>query len=291
MFWNDCITFRSASVIIKKIFSFSEKTPVPIPGIHGIIAEVRKTAAIRQPPGPAGTCRADGRDLKLELLYQDRRIVVCLKPAGVCSTDEPGGMPELLRAALGLGSDGCVRSVHRLDRPVGGLMVYARSRAAASVLSGQVRAGQMEKQYLAVLEGEAPAEAGELRDWLARDTAARRTFAVPGPSKQARQAVLRYRLLARAGGRSLVLVTLLTGRTHQIRAQFSSRGLPLAGDRKYGAPEGGSIALWSCRLRFFHPETNVPMDFFRRPPGEGVWASFPAEAFARAEQLPPDAEC
>lgn len=95
----------------------------------------------------------------MELLYTDNRIVVCLKPAGVLSTDEPGGMPELLRRALGEDETGCVRVVHRLDRPVGGVMVYARSRMADSILSRQVQAHTFEKDYLAVLEGD-PGRAG-----------------------------------------------------------------------------------------------------------------------------------
>ena len=102
----------------------------------------------------------------MELLYTDARIVVCLKPAGVLSTDEPGGMPELLRRALGEDGTGCVRVVHRLDRPVGGVMVYARSRMADSILSRQVQAHTFEKDYLAVLEGipDAPEEEPKKND-------------------------------------------------------------------------------------------------------------------------------
>ena len=105
----------------------------------------------------------------MDLLYTDNRIVVCLKPAGVLSTDEPGGMPELLRRELGEGETGCVRVVHRLDRPVGGVMVYARSRMADSILSQQVQAHTFEKEYLAVLEGIPDAPEGILADLLARD--------------------------------------------------------------------------------------------------------------------------
>ena len=115
----------------------------------------------------------------MELLYTDNRIVVCLKPAGVLSTDEPGGMPELLRRALGEDETGCVRVVHRLDRPVGGVMVYARSRMADSILSRQVQAHTFEKDYLAVLEGVPAQASGVLEDQLRRDTAARRTCASP----------------------------------------------------------------------------------------------------------------
>ena len=104
----------------------------------------------------------------MELLYTDNRIVVCLKPAGVLSTDEPDGMPELLRRALGEDETGCVRVVHRLDRPVGGVMVYARSRMADSILSRQVQAHTFEKDYLAVLEGIPDAPEGVLADLHAR---------------------------------------------------------------------------------------------------------------------------
>ena len=166
----------------------------------------------------------------MELLYTDNRIVVCLKPAGVLSTDEPGGMPELLRRALGEDETGCVRVVHRLDRPVGGVMVYARSRMADSILSRQVQAHTFEKDYLAVLEGIPDAPEGVLADLLTRDAAAKRTFVTHTPGPDARSARLSYRVLGVKDGRALVRIRLETGRTHQIRAQFSSRGLPLCGD-------------------------------------------------------------
>ena len=117
----------------------------------------------------------------MELLYTDARIVVCLKPAGVLSTDEPGGMPELLRRALGEPETGCVRTVHRLDRPVGGVMVFARSRMADSLLSRQVQAHTFQKDYLAVLEGVPAQASGALEDQLCRDTAARRTCVADAP--------------------------------------------------------------------------------------------------------------
>ena len=191
----------------------------------------------------------------MELLYTDNRIVVCLKPAGVLSTDEPGGMPELLRRALGESETGCVRVVHRLDRPVGGVMVYARSRMADSILSRQVQEHEFEKDYLAVLEGIPDAPEGVLADLLARDAAAKRTFVTHTPGPDARPARLSYRVLAVKDGRALVRIRLETGRTHQIRAQFSSRGLPLCGDRKYGAQAApGGIQLYAWRLRVPHPD-------------------------------------
>lgn len=192
----------------------------------------------------------------MELLYTDTRIVVCLKPAGVLSTDEPGGMPELLRRALGEPETGCVRTVHRLDRPVGGVMVFARSRMADSLLSRQVQAHTFEKDYLAVLEG-VPAQAyGVLEDQLRRDTAARRTCVADAPGPDTRPARLSYRVLGKEDGRTLVLIRLETGRTHQIRAQFRHAECPLLGDGKYGREKDNRAygekgqALCSWRLRF-----------------------------------------
>lgn len=210
----------------------------------------------------------------MELLYTDNRIIVCLKPAGVLSTDEPGGMPELLRRALGEGETGCVRVVHRLDRPVGGVMVYARSRMADSILSQQVQAHTFEKDYLAVLEGIPDAPEGILTDLLARDAAKKQTFVTRSPGPDARPARLSYRVLGVKDGRALVRIRLETGRTHQIRAQFSSRGLPLCGDRKYGAQSGGPLGLWSYRIAFFHPQTNERLAFTHAPPDTGPWLIF-----------------
>lgn len=192
----------------------------------------------------------------MELLYTDARIVVCLKPAGVLSTDEPGGMPELLRRALGEPETGCVRTVHRLDRPVGGVMVFARSRMADSLLSRQVQAHTFEKDYLAVLEGVPAQASGVLEDQLRRDTAARRTCVADAPGPDTRPARLSYRVLGEEDGRALVLIRLETGRTHQIRAQFRHAGCPLLGDGKYGREKDNRAygekgqALCSWRLRF-----------------------------------------
>ncbi len=207
----------------------------------------------------------------VQIVYEDRELVVCLKPAGVLSTDEPGGVPELLRAQLGVSE---IRTVHRLDRVVGGLMVLARSAEAASALSAQIRAGSFEKRYVAVVHGET-AERGELRDLLARDRVRRMTYVTDTPGRDAREAALRYETLGRRGGLCLVRIELLTGRTHQIRCQFSSRGLPLVGDRKYGLPDDeDSIALWSQELAFSHPADGRALRFTAPPPEEYPWELF-----------------
>ena len=215
----------------------------------------------------------------MEIVYQDKRIVVAVKPAGVLSTDEPGGMPELLRAELGTE---CIRTVHRLDAQVSGLMVYARSAKAASLLSQQIRTRQFEKEYLAVVHG-APPQSGTLRDLLARDSATRMTYVTDTPGKDAREAILDYEVLNSCEGLSFVRVQLHTGRTHQIRVQFQSRGWPLAGDKKYGLSEDNCpIALWSHRLRFCHPETGEVMEFTAPPPKIVPWTLFAGCADTKA---------
>lgn len=207
-------------------------------------------------------------------LYRDNRIWVCTKPPGVLSTDQPGGMPELLRRELG-DETACIRTVHRLDAAVGGVMVFARSRMAASLLSRQMRNRDFSKTYLAVLLGAPPGDAGELTDLLGYDRQRRMAFVAPAPDKDVKEARLSYRVLAQDGEKSLVEVQLHTGRTHQIRIQFASRGFPLWGDRKYGPEDGASTpALWSCSLTFSHPQTGAEMTFSAPPPNTQPWACF-----------------
>ena len=209
----------------------------------------------------------------MEILYQDNRIVVAVKPAGILSTDEPGGMPSLLRQAL---NTDCIRTVHRLDAQVSGVMVFARSRMAASLLSQQVRERQFSKCYLAAVHGTPQPQSGEMRDLLGRDSVRRVTYVADTPSADTREALLTYETLDTADGLSLVRVQLHTGRTHQIRVQFASRGLPLAGDRKYGIPEDGTVplALWAYRLSFAHPQTGQEMSFTCPPPETEPWTRF-----------------
>ena len=207
----------------------------------------------------------------MDILYKDEAIVVCIKPARVLSTDEPGGMPELVRQALN-DPVADVRTVHRLDRVVSGLMVLARTAQCASELSRQIRENQFEKEYLAVVHG-CPADAsGTLTDLLLRDKRERKTYIVQEPAKGVQEAILHYQVLASAEGLSRVRIQLVTGRTHQIRAQFSGRGMPLVGDRKYATLDDPcEIALWSYRLAFTHPVTGEPMEFIAPPPERYPW--------------------
>lgn len=210
----------------------------------------------------------------MEFLYADDRVVVCIKPAGVLSTDEPGGMPELIRKALG-DENAVVRSVHRLDRVVSGVMVYARTARAASDLGKQMQEGRFHKEYRAVIRGVPPEREGTFRNLLVRDKALRKTFVTDTPGPEAKEAVLDYTVIESQNGLSLVSVRLHTGRTHQIRCQFASRGMPLVGDRKYGTGEAtGPIGLWSCALEFIHPRTGEPMRFKASPPKCEPWIMF-----------------
>lgn len=207
----------------------------------------------------------------MDFLYQDEEIVVCIKPARVLSTDEPGGMPELVRQALS-NPEADVRTVHRLDRVVSGLMVLARNGQSASELSRQIRDNQFEKEYLAVVHGCPAEDAGTLTDLLLRNKQERKTYIVQEPAKGVQEAILNYQVLSSAENLSRVRIQLVTGRTHQIRAQFSGRGMPLVGDRKYATLEDPcEIALWSYRLAFNHPVTGAPMEFIAPPPECYPW--------------------
>ena len=210
----------------------------------------------------------------MELIYKDKDIVVCIKPQRVLSTDEPGGVPDLVREALG-NSDADVRTVHRLDRVVGGLMVLARNAVAAAELSRQVRDNEFQKEYLAVVHGRPEENAGRFYDLLFRDRARKMTMVAEDPGKGVQPASLRYHVLASRDEMSKVGIQLETGRTHQIRVQFASRGLPLVGERKYSTLEDDcEIALWSSRIAFTHPATGETMAFTAEPPAVYPWNVF-----------------
>lgn len=207
----------------------------------------------------------------MEIIYRDADIVVCVKPPRVLSTDEPGGMPELVRDAL-QDPNAQVRTVHRLDRVVSGLMVLACNNHSASELSRQIRQNEFEKEYLAVIHGTPEQDRGRFFDLLFRDKARKMTMVVQEEGKGVQPAVLHYRVLERKNGLSRVQIQLETGRTHQIRVQFASRNMPLVGERKYSTIEDDcEIALWSYKLGFTHPTTGERLEFTLEPPDRYPW--------------------
>ena len=180
----------------------------------------------------------------MEPVYLDDGLVVAEKPVGLDSERE---FPQALEARIG----GKLYPVHRLDKNVAGLMVYARAPQAAAELSRQIQEGEFQKEYVALVHG-TPPESGSWTDLLFRDSRANKVYVVKRTRKGVREARLTFVRL-RAGERSLVRIRLETGRSHQIRVQFASRGYPLVGDRRYGGSgEYGSPMLYCCRLAFSH---------------------------------------
>lgn len=178
----------------------------------------------------------------MEILYSDKHLAVCVKPVGLDSEAE---VPGALKDALG----GEVFPIHRLDKNVGGVMVYARTKQAAAVLSKAVQEGAMVKEYVAMVHG-TPPETGDWEDFLFKDSRKNKVFAVKKERKGVKYARLEYTRLTE-GEESLVRIRLHTGRSHQIRVQFSSRGYPLVGDHKYGSrAEQTEPMLFSCRITF-----------------------------------------
>lgn len=208
----------------------------------------------------------------LQILYQDSQLVVCVKPSDVLSQDGgAGSMPALLKQELGVEE---VYPIHRLDKSVGGVMVYALTAKAAAALSRAVQERTLEKRYLAVLRGVPAQKQGELEDLLFHDKMKNKTYVVSRLRKGVKDAKLSYTVLQEEESSALVLVRLFTGRTHQIRVQFASRKLPLVGDVRYGGKTSGALGLWSYGLSFPHPQTGKRLTFCHRPPQDAPWDRF-----------------
>ena len=207
--------------------------------------------------------------MSIPILYTDPALVVCVKPRGLSAE---AGLPDALKSQLGVDTVLCV---HRLDAAVGGVMVYARSERAAAALSRQISERTMHKEYLAVVPGRPAEDGAVLRDLLFHDRGKNKSYVVGRKRAGVKEAELSYRVLETAGAYSLLSVTLHTGRTHQIRVQFASRGLPLAGDVKYGsAVRDCPIALWSHTLAFRHPDDGEALRFEAQPARIFPWDQF-----------------
>lgn len=203
----------------------------------------------------------------IDIIYRDRDAVVCIKPVGVLSqADEKPSMVSMLVQQL----DCSVYPVHRLDMNVGGVMVFALNKKAAAKLSVDIQSGGFVKQYIAAVHGIPQELSGVMKDILFKDSRRNKSFVVSRPRKGTKDASLEYVTLgvskSERGECSLVRIKLHTGRTHQIRVQFSSRKIPLIGDGKYGSKDNHcETALWSNSLTFSSPSNGEKMHFEAYP--------------------------
>lgn len=202
----------------------------------------------------------------MEILFSDRDIVLCVKPVGLDSEIQ---MPAALKETLG----GGIYPVHRLDKNVGGVMVFARTQAAAASLSKAIQEGKLIKEYVALVYG-SPPERGDWEDLLWKDSGKNKVFVVKRMRGGVKKARLEFTRLT-SGEESLVRIRLHTGRSHQIRVQFASRGFPLWGERKYSTLDDPcEIALFSQEIGFLHPGTGKEMTFSHVPPSGFPWSGF-----------------
>jgi 23S rRNA pseudouridine1911/1915/1917 synthase len=206
--------------------------------------------------------------LSIPILFEDNHLLVVDKPAGIPVQADGKAPDDLLnrlkayiKSTYGKPGDVFLGLVHRLDQPVSGVMVFARTSKAASRLSEQIRLHQMKKTYRARLSGRLTVAEGTLRHYLWKDDKTNTVKVYEKPGRDTKESVLHFRLMAEEKGDSIVEIDLVTGRPHQIRAQFAHIGHPLRGDGKYGSSDGSDLALRAVRLGLFHPVTKEWMEF------------------------------
>ena len=198
----------------------------------------------------------------IEVVYRDNDLIVVIKPAGVVSEDGKNSVPELIREELDV-PDAYIGTVHRLDKGVGGLMVYSLRPDVTPKLINALSSPDAGKEYIALLSGTPEKDEDFLTDLLYHDRAKNKTYVVARKRAGVKEAKLSYKVKSVDEiGRATVIIKLYTGRTHQIRAQFASRGLPIVGDARYGGGKG-EVSLFSYKLSFAHPITQKPMLFER----------------------------
>ncbi len=207
--------------------------------------------------------------MTIEILLEDAFLIACLKPAGVLSEQQ---MPALLKEQTGYAGEYFV--LHRLDREVSGVMLFAKSKFAAAALSAQIADRKLQKEYLAVVHGAPAQNTGVLEDFLFKDSKRNKSFVVKRQRKGVKAAALSYVVLGQKQDLSLVKIRLHTGRTHQIRVQFSARQMPLYGDKKYGGHDNAPIALFSHKIVCAHPKTGEMLSFHALPPAVFPWDLF-----------------
>lgn len=216
----------------------------------------------------------------LNVLYEDNHVLVVEKPVNIPVMEDESHDEDLLTICKGYLKEKYQKPgnvycglVHRLDRPVGGVIVFAKTSKAASRLSDAVRKHELEKEYLAVLDGELKQKKGTLIDYLVKDT--KKNMVTVTDEKHGKKCILHYEVLGYKDHKTLVHIHLETGRSHQIRVQFSSRGYPLVFDQRYNRhTTKGQIALYAFRLTFLHPTKKEPITISHLPPNKEPWSSF-----------------
>ncbi len=225
---------------------------------------------------------------KLTILHEDNHIIVVLKPQNIPTQGDKSGDESLLdmvkayvKEKYNKEGEAFIGLVHRLDRPTGGIMVFARTSKAAARLAEQLKDGSFEKRYLAVTVGTPLDRQARLTNYLLKDEKNNVVKVVPAAIEGAKKAELDYKVLEASSKVALVEVKLITGRSHQARVQLQHIGTPIFGDARYGGDvlaKGHNLALWAYELRFYHPTTKTPMVFVAYPPQEKTpWDRFAIE--------------
>ncbi len=224
---------------------------------------------------------------ELNVIYEDNHIIVVLKPQMLaCCPDESGDnnlldmIKEYLKVTYNKPGNAYAGLVHRLDRPTGGVMVYAKTSKAAARLSEQMKNGGFEKRYFAVLNGVPQKSKATLENYLRKNSVNNMVYVCTPSEEGAKRALLTYEIKDTASGLSLAEINLHTGRTHQIRVQTSAINCPVYGDMRYGGDKAvkGKLALWAYSLRFTHPTTGEALRFIIEPPKDEMpWKLFKIE--------------
>jgi len=221
-------------------------------------------------------------EIENNIIYEDNHLLVVVKPQNISSQGDQSGdqnildlLKEFIKKRDNKPGNVFVGLVHRLDRPTGGLMVFAKTSKSASRLSEQIREGGFEKQYYAVVRGEPKVKIGHLEHYLKKDELTNTVNIVPQLTTDAKLAILDYEVVETVGQLTLLKVQIETGRGHQIRVQLASIGHGIVGDQKYGEKYvGANMALWAYKLKFDHPTTKERMCFICQPPMEEPWNHF-----------------
>ncbi|MEG1751706.1 MAG: RluA family pseudouridine synthase [Clostridia bacterium] len=223
----------------------------------------------------------------MDVIFEDNHLLVVQKPQNVPTQADSSGDLDLLSMAKAYvketknkKGDAFVGLVHRLDRPTGGSIVFAKTTKSASRLSAQIVKGKFEKKYFAVVYGNPRSKSGRLVNYLKKDEQTNIVSIVPMSEKGAKRAELVYEVLEEKEGISLIGVQILSGRSHQIRVQMANLGHPVWGDSKYGTSKAENLALWAWSLSFFHPVKKSKMTFISLPPEDDQpWKMFNIEKF------------